>query len=63
MQALVVPEWCAAMRPISVVTDCLLHQPRDLAGPWPHRTHGDPRYPIDLGAPMCPMGMGSLIGR
>jgi len=38
------------------VTDCLLHRPRDLAGPLaPIGPMAAPRDPIDLGVPMCPM--------
>jgi hypothetical protein len=38
------------------VTDCLLHRPCDLAGSSrPHRTMVLPRYPINLGVPICPM--------
>jgi hypothetical protein len=33
------------------VTDCLLHQPCDLAGRSPHRTLGGPRYQSNLGTP------------
>jgi hypothetical protein len=38
------------------VTYRSLHQLRHRAGLSPTiGTHGDPRYPIDLGAPICPM--------